>query len=300
MAGVAPGSGASGSGGALSSRSSSRSSGCSAAAPGSARSADIVEGLRSASRIRRAAGSQVVFVIFLFIANFAILFGPLLLMNISQIRGFEPGDAEWGVKLDDVRGQAEAKEEVRRVVSALAVRRGVRARGRQARARPALPRRAGYRQDDAREGDRDRLQLAVRLDPRLRLRATFIGIDAIVVRYVAWKAKRLARKWGGQCIVFIDEIDAVGMRRQALGGGARRRRRRRTPRRASRSTSSSARTARSTRSGDLILETRAWRERLFAERGAARAGRCQGSRRGSARCSTSCSRAWAVAAARSR
>ena len=46
--------------------------------------------------------------------------------------------------------------------------------------------------------------------------ATFIGIDAIVVRLLARKAKRLARKWGGQCIVFIDEIDAVGMRRQAL------------------------------------------------------------------------------------
>ena len=43
--------------------------------------------------------------------------GPLLLMGITQIRGFEPGDADWGVKLDDVRGQAEAKEEVRRVVS---------------------------------------------------------------------------------------------------------------------------------------------------------------------------------------
>ena len=28
---------------------------------------------------------------------------------------------------------------------------------------------------------------------------------------------QLARKWGGQCIVFIDEIDAVGMRRQSLG-----------------------------------------------------------------------------------
>ena len=38
-------------------------------------------------------------------------------MNLSQIRGFEPGDAEWGVKLADVRGQVEAKEEVRRVVS---------------------------------------------------------------------------------------------------------------------------------------------------------------------------------------
>ena len=50
--------------------------------------------------------------------------------------------------------------------------------------------------------------------------ATFIGIDAIVVRFLAWQAKRVARKWGGQCIVFIDEIDAVGMRRQALGQGA--------------------------------------------------------------------------------
>ena len=77
---------------------------------------------------------------------------------------------------------------------------------------------------------------------------TFIGVDAIIVRYLAFKAKRLARKWGGQCIVFIDEIDAVGMRRQALGGGS--------PiggmtplslRRASTTTSSTARTARSTR-----------------------------------------------------
>jgi hypothetical protein len=47
---------------------------------------------------------------------------------------------------------------------------------------------------------------------------TFIGMDVVIVRYLAWKAKRLARKWGGQCIVFIDEIDAVGRRRQALGG----------------------------------------------------------------------------------
>ena len=43
--------------------------------------------------------------------------GPMLLMNLSQMRAFEPGDAEWGVKLEDVRGQAEAKEEVRRVVT---------------------------------------------------------------------------------------------------------------------------------------------------------------------------------------
>ena len=40
------------------------------------------------------------------------------------------------------------------------------------------------------------------------------------MRFLARKAKKLARKWGGQCIVFIDEIDAVGMRRQALQGSS--------------------------------------------------------------------------------
>ena len=54
---------------------------------------------------------------FYFIFNFLILLGPMLAMGVSQIRGFEPGDADWGVRLDDVRGQAEAKEEVRKIVT---------------------------------------------------------------------------------------------------------------------------------------------------------------------------------------
>ncbi|MHB8470697.1 MAG: hypothetical protein ACYDCH_13235, partial [Gaiellaceae bacterium] len=60
---------------------------------------------------------QIIFVVFLFLANFLIFMGPMMLMGISQIRGYEPGDAEWGVRLDHVRGQAEAKEEVRRIVT---------------------------------------------------------------------------------------------------------------------------------------------------------------------------------------
>ena len=46
---------------------------------------------------------------------------------------------------------------------------------------------------------------------------TFIGMDVVAVQWMGHKAKKLARKWGGHCIVFIDEIDAVGMRRSALG-----------------------------------------------------------------------------------
>ncbi len=52
----------------------------------------------------------------------------------------------------------------------LAVRRGVREGRRQARARAALPRRPGHRQDDDLEGDRDELQLPVRDDSRVRIR----------------------------------------------------------------------------------------------------------------------------------
>ncbi len=162
---------------------------------------------------------QVVFVFFLFIANFGILFGPLLAMNLTQIKTFEPGDAQWGVKLEDVRGQAEAKEEVRRVVS-------IWQSGEQ------FERHGGKRERGVLffgPPGTGKTMLAKALAtgfnspfvsiPGSGFAATFIGIDAIVVRYLAWKAKRAARKWGGTCIVFIDEIDAVGMRRASLGAG---------------------------------------------------------------------------------
>ncbi|HET9242078.1 MAG TPA: AAA family ATPase [Gaiella sp.] len=199
------------------------------------------------------------------IFNFVILFGPLLLMNLSQIQAFEPGDAQWGVKLDDVRGQAEAKEEVRRVVSIwqsgeqFEKHGGKRERGVLFLGAPGT----------------GKTMLAKALAtgfnspfisiPGSGFAATFIGIDAIVVRILARRAKKLARKWGGQCIVFIDEIDAVGMRRQTLGQGA--------------PTGSTplqlddpqellhfgpwgARNP----SGDMVLETRVWRDKVFAAR----------------------------------
>jgi ATP-dependent Zn protease len=195
---------------------------------------------------------QLVFVFFLFFANFFIFMGPMMLMGISQIRGYEPGDAEWGVKLDDVRGQAEAKEEVRRIVTlwqsgeAFEAAGGKRERGLLFLGAPGT--------------GKTMLAKAIATGfnspfvsiPGSGFAQTFIGIDALIVRYLSRKAKRLARKWGGQCIVFIDEIDAVGLRRQALqqsktfGGreyygqwGAR------NP------------------SGDVIVESREWRDYMF-------------------------------------
>jgi ATP-dependent Zn protease len=48
----------------------------------------------------------------------------------------------------------------------------------------------------------------------------FLGIDALSVYLMVRAARKRAKVWGG-CIVFIDEIDALGMKRSgAQGGGA--------------------------------------------------------------------------------
>ena len=107
---------------------------------------------------------------FYLVMNFAILFGPLLIMNLSQIQALRAGRRGVGrqARGRPRPGGGEGGGAPRGLD--LAVGRGIRARGRQARARPPLPRRARHREDDAREGARDRLQLAVHLDPGFGLR----------------------------------------------------------------------------------------------------------------------------------
>jgi ATP-dependent Zn protease len=202
----------------------------------------------------------------LFFVNFAIFFGPFLFFAVRQIRGYEPGDASWGVKIDDVRGQAEAKEEITRVISLwqsgeeFEKAGGKRERGLLFLGAP------GTGKTMISKAIATNFNCPFVTIPGSGFAGMFIGMDAITVQFLARKARKLAKKWGGQCIVFIDEIDAVGMRRQALGpgGGAG----------AAPAIPSSIHdfcfygpNGSLTPSGDLVIESRAWRERLFEQRG---------------------------------
>jgi SpoVK/Ycf46/Vps4 family AAA+-type ATPase len=197
----------------------------------------------------------------LFFINFLILFGPLVGLGIQQIKSYEPGDADWGVKLDDVRGQAEAKVEITRVVSLWqSGEEFERAGGKRERGVLFLGA-PGTGKTMLSKGIATSFNCPFVTIPGSGFAQTFIGMDAVIVRFLARKAKKLAAKWGGQCIVFIDEIDAVGMRRSSLGSGFQ---------------PLHTRTVHDflfygpdgalTANGDLVMETEAWRERLFRSR----------------------------------
>jgi ATP-dependent Zn protease len=214
------------------------------------------------SKVPTYASFALLFLVY-FAFNFGVFLGPMLFMGITQIRGFEPGDANWGVKLDDVRGQTEAKEEVRRVVNlwqsgeAFEQAGGRRERGLLFLGAP------GTGKTMLAKAIATGFNSPIVTIPGSGFAQTFIGLDAVIVRFLARKAKRLARKWGGQCIVFIDEIDAVGMRRQSLGGGLSGM----SPRPSTfHDLCFFGPNGALTPSEDLILESRAWRERLFTER----------------------------------
>ena len=196
--------------------------------------------------------------------NVFILFGPFLFMAARGIRSYEPGDASWGVKIDDVRGQAEAKQEITRVITLwqsgeeFEKAGGKRERGLLFLGAP------GTGKTMISKAIATNFNCPFVTIPGSGFAQMFMGMDALVVQLLAHRARKLARKWGGQCIVFIDEIDAVGLRRQALGTSM---------------TAGSAATPSSihdflffgpngsiTPTGDVVIETRQWRDQLFSAR----------------------------------
>ena len=155
----------------------------------------------------------------LFLINFLILFGPMILLGVRQIKAYEPA-----TRTGASSSRTSAARPRRRRRSPASSRSGSRARTSSRRAAsasaacsssapPAPARRCSPRGSRRRSTARSSRSRAP-ASPRPSSAWT-----RCIVRFLARKAKKLAAKWGGQCIVFIDEIDAVGMRRQSLGSG---------------------------------------------------------------------------------
>ena len=197
-----------------------------------------------------------------FLMNLLILFGPLLFFGLKQMKGYEPGDADWGVKLEDVRGQAEPKAEVTKVIELWSA-------GEEFRKAGGKPERGllfigapGTGKTMLSKGIATSFNSPIVTMPGSGFAQTFIGMDVVIVMFLIRKARKLARKWGDTCMIFIDEIDAVGMRRQALQGNT-----------GFRPMASGFEEppmygpwGALTPTGDLVLENRQWRDRLFMSR----------------------------------
>ena len=148
----------------------------------------------------------------LFFINFAILFGPLLFFGLKQMKGYEPGDADWGVRLEDVRGQTEPKEDVTRVIELWQGGEEFRKAGGKPERGLLFIGQPGTGKTMLSKAIATSFNSPIVTMPGSGFAQTFIGMDVVVVMFLIRKARKLARKWGGQCIIFIDEIDAVGLR----------------------------------------------------------------------------------------
>ncbi|MEY2571374.1 MAG: cell division protease FtsH, partial [Acidimicrobiaceae bacterium] len=196
--------------------------------------------------------AQLLFILMINLLIGAIFIVPMVLMAVRQMKSYEPGDASWGVEIDHVRGQADVMEEVRKIIELWQASDQFKESGGKPERGLLFIGPPGTGKTMLAKAIATGFNAPFMAVPGSGFAQTFIGMDVVAVQWMGHKAKKLARKWGGHCIVFIDEIDAVGMRRAALGGASIEPVHPEMPMFGARG----ARTA----SGDVIIESREWRD----------------------------------------
>jgi ATP-dependent Zn protease len=162
--------------------------------------------------------TNLVYVLFLVLAQSLIFFGPFVLYARMGLNASDPGDASWQVKVSDVRGQQAAVEEMQKILHLIEQGRkfvqsgGLRERGILMVGPP------GTGKTMLAKAIASSLQLPIIVTSGASFAQMFMGMDALKVLMMARMAKKRAKKWGG-CAVFIDEFDALGSRRSGMGGG---------------------------------------------------------------------------------
>src|SRR5439155_15493649 len=156
---------------------------------------------------------QIAFAVLFIVIQFAALFWFL---GRPRLYWVMPG--ETGINFDDYKGNPEVLEAARRIVLLL---QGVK----EFREMGGAPVRGLLLSGDPGTGKSYLAQcmsteagVPFAYASAASFRAMFIGMDVLMIKRLYGKARRLAREYGG-CVVFMDEIDAIGASRSARGGG---------------------------------------------------------------------------------
>src|SRR5256885_4797356 len=150
--------------------------------------------------------------------NLLALFGPFYLYTRIGKTIVSPDDANFGVQIDDVRGQKSAVNEMRRILNLIEHGRlYVKAGGKRERG-VLMVGPPGTGKTMLAKAIASTLHVPIYIANGGSFAGMFLGIDALAVYLMVRTARKKAKVWGG-CLVFIDEIDALGMRRSGQQGG---------------------------------------------------------------------------------
>ena len=162
--------------------------------------------------------TQMIYLFFLLGANFMLFFGPFYLYTRIGKTMINPDDANFGVNMDDVRGQKSAVGEMDRILRLIEHGRLFTKAGGKRERGVLMVGPPGTGKTMLAKAIASSLHVPIYIANGGSFAGMFLGIDALSVFLMVRAARKRAKVWGG-CIVFIDEIDALGQRRSGMQGG---------------------------------------------------------------------------------